>query len=63
MEVLSILFLTTFVEGLVQFLFSPFEKVKKYLGYIALLFGMVVAVLYQINIPAMVGITSSFPNC
>jgi len=61
MEVLSIIFLTTFVEGLVQFVFSPFAKLKNYLGYIALLFGMAIAVLYQVNIPSMLGITSSIP--
>jgi len=61
MEALAILFLTTFIEGLVEFLFAPFKQAEKYLGYVALVLGVGLAILYQVDIPAMVGVASQYP--
>jgi hypothetical protein len=59
MELSSIIFLTVFIEGFVEFLFAPFSKLKPYLGYVALLFGVGLTITYQIDLLAMVGITTA----
>lgn len=49
---LAILFITTFVEGLAEYLFQGSKNIK----FIALFFGVMLAIAYQIDIPAMVGL-------
>jgi len=58
MEILAIIFLATFIEGMITYLFGEGEG-RSYIRYIALALGVVVAVAYQIDIPAMVGLPSS----
>jgi hypothetical protein len=59
MEATSIIFLTVFIEGFVEFLFAPFTKLKPFLGYVALVFGVTLAIIYQIDLLAMVGIQTT----
>lgn len=61
MEVLGIVFLATFVEGFITYLRGNSEKSTPWLKYVALALGVVVAVGYNIDIPAMVGIASGYP--
>ena len=71
-DIFALFFLATFVEGTVKFLFStddnaPTTKadkfkasIKPYLGYIALFIGIIVAISYKVNIPAMFGLGSDW---
>jgi len=61
MEITGILFLTMFVESFVEYVFGNVEKAKKYLMYIALGFGVLASIFYKIDIPSMIGLTSSVP--
>lgn len=56
----AILFLATFTEGLTEYIFAGVEAAQPYLKYVALVFGVVLAVAYHIDIPAMLGLTASF---
>lgn len=69
MEVLAgILFLTTFIEGLITYVFGPSQvngesgekKDRSYIKYVSLALGIALAIAYKIDIPAMVGIVSSY---
>lgn len=60
MDLTAIIFLTVFIEGFVEFLFAPFSKLKPYLGYVALIFGVVLAIIYQIDLLDMVGIQTPY---
>jgi hydrogenase/urease accessory protein HupE len=60
MAIIAILFLATFVEGLVEYLFGKVEKMKPVLSYIALFLGVALAVAYKVDIPAMLGLASDF---
>ena len=56
----SIFFLATFIEGLVQYLFATEGVSKPYLKYVALAFGVGLAIAYKIDIPSMLGIVTSY---
>lgn len=57
----GILFLATFVEGLITYVAGTVEKTRPYLKYVALVIGVAVCVVYKIDIPAMVGLATPFP--
>lgn len=56
----SILFLAALNEGMVEYIFAQYETMKPYLKYVALAGGILIAVFYNIDIPAMLGITSKY---
>ncbi len=71
MEIFSLVFLSTFVEGLVKYLFDvvtgvedgglangKLEWLKPYTHFFALFIGVVFAVAYRIDIPAMFGLVT-----
>jgi len=58
-SILAILFLATFVEGLVQFISNEDEH-QPWLRYVALAIGVVVAVAFRVDIPAMVGLAADY---
>lgn len=61
-QVALILALATFIEGFTEYLFSGLsEKSKPYLKYVALVFGVLVAFAYQIDILAMFGAKAIAP--
>lgn len=60
MAIASILFLATFIEGFVQYLFSKDGVAQPYLKYIALVFGVVLAVAYKVDIPSMLGLVTDY---
>ena len=53
--------MATFVEGLVTFLFSKDEVSQPVLRYIALAMGVALAVAYDVDILAAMGMTSVVP--
>jgi len=58
--ILGIVFLATFVEGFVEYLFANVETAKPYLMYIALALGVALSVAYQIDIPSTLGLTTNY---
>lgn len=60
-NIVGILFLATFVEGLVTYLFTKEGKTQPVLKYVALAIGVVLAIAYQIDLLAMVGLFSNIP--
>ena len=58
---LGIMFLATFTEGLITYLFKDSKKSRPYMKYVALLVGVGVAVAYKVDIPAMLGLTTAYP--
>lgn len=61
-NVLGILFLATLLEGLIAYVFGESDGQKRqYIKHIALAFGIIMAVSYKIDIPAMVGLISPYP--
>jgi hypothetical protein len=63
MPIYAILFLAVLIEGTLTYLFKASEgsidaSPKPWLKYVALVFGVVLAVLYKVDIPAMVGLMS-----
>jgi hypothetical protein len=56
MELALVLFLTIFIEGFVEFIFAPFTKLKPYLGYVALSLGVVLSIVYQVDLLSLVGV-------
>lgn len=62
METLAgLFFLATFVEGMIQYFAGESKyETRPYLRYISLALGVGLAVAYKVNIPELVGITSSF---
>lgn len=60
--VLGIIFLATFVEGLINYLTGDSSGVPRTaLKYVGLVIGTVVAVAYQVDIPGMVGLATAWP--
>lgn len=72
MEILAMLFLSTFVEGFVKYLFDVitgvadgesdsgrFAWLKKYTHFLALGLGVGLAVAYKVDIPTMFGLTTT----
>jgi len=61
-DLLGILFLATLLEGFITYLFGEGQgEQRNYLKYVSLAFGIIVAVAYKIDIPAMVGLISPYP--
>lgn len=60
-NVIGILFLATFTEGLVEYLFGKDGATQPYLKYIALAIGVVLAIAYNVDLLAMVGLHSVVP--
>lgn len=60
--ILGLVLLATFIEGLVTYLFGKdTENVRPWLAYVSLSLGVVAAIAYKIDIPAMAGLVSPFP--
>ena len=62
METLAgILFLSTFVEGMIQY-FAGESKygTRPWLRYVSLVMGVALAIAYKVNIPEFAGITSDY---
>lgn len=53
--------MATFIEGLITYLFGDYEGTKPYLRYIALALGVGLAIIYKVNIPAMLGLEAIAP--
>lgn len=53
--------MATFVEGLIEYLFSKDEVSQPVLRYMALAFGVVLAIAYNVDILAAMGMTSIVP--
>jgi len=60
-NVIGILFLATFTEGLVEYLFGKDGATQPYLKYIALAIGVVLAIAYSVDLLALVGLQSGIP--
>lgn len=60
-ELISILFLATFIEGTVQYLFAKEHLTQPWLKYVSLAFGIIVAIFYKVDIPAMIGLNTAIP--
>lgn len=73
MDILAMLFLSTFIEGLVKYLFdvatgvtdgktpnTKLEWLKPYTHFFALFLGIVLAVAYRIDIPSMFGLMTNY---
>lgn len=63
MEIASIVFLAIFLEGLLTYLFKKDgedQAPKPWIKYIALLAGIGLAIGYQVDIPAMIGLPVQF---
>ena len=58
--IIGILLLATLVEGTLTYIFGD-EGGKPWLRYISLGLGIVVAIAYQVDIPAMAGLVSPYP--
>lgn len=59
--ILGILLLATLIEGLVTYLFGEEVSGRTYLRYIALVLGVGASIAYKVDIPAMVGLSTSMP--
>lgn len=59
--VIGILFLATLIEGLIHYVAGEGDVGRPYLKYVALVIGIAVAVVYKIDIPAMVGLATAWP--
>ena len=58
--IMAIVFLASFTEGLVEYMFAGYEAVKPHLGKIALAIGIILAIGYDIDIPSMVGLVTDY---
>lgn len=54
------LLLATFVEGTVEYFFSEATWAKNYLKYISLVLGVVVALAYNVDILAALGLVAHY---
>lgn len=63
METLAgLFFLATFVEGMIQYFAGDSRyKSRPWLRYVSLALGVGLAIAYKVNIPELVGITSTVP--
>ena len=61
MEILGIVFLATFVEGMITYFKGTNTNSMPILKYVALALGIVVAIGYNIDIPAMAGVVTGYP--
>lgn len=74
MDIFALIFLSTFVEGFVEYVFNVAtgsidneninpnlaKRLKPYTHYVALVLGVVVAIAYKVDIPSMFGLTTNF---
>lgn len=60
-NILGILFLATFTEGLIEYLFAKDGVSQPILKYVGLAIGVCLAVAYQIDLLAMVGLHTALP--
>jgi hypothetical protein len=60
MEIAGIILLATLIEGLITYLFGEEGEGRTYLKYVSLALGIGASVAYQVDIPAMVGLTASY---
>ncbi len=61
-NIIGIIFLATFIEGLITYLFgekSPYQR--PWLRYVSLVLGVGAALAYKIDIPAMAGLVTPWP--
>jgi hypothetical protein len=56
----SIFFLATFIEGLVEYMFAKEGESQKWMKYVALAFGVVLAVAYRVDIPSLLGLAANY---
>lgn len=63
MNTLGILFLTVLIEGTISFLAGENKngEPRTYLKYLGLAAGMGLAVAYNVDLPGMVGLSTSMP--
>ncbi len=57
---LSIIFLATFTEGLIEYIAGKAKKSRPYIKYVALAIGVALAIAYKVDIPGMVGLTTPY---
>lgn len=62
MPIYAIIFLAVLIEGTLTYLFKADAEApaKPWLKYVALVCGIASAILYHVDIPAMVGLVSPF---
>lgn len=61
-NLIGIFLLATLVEGLVNYLFATQDGYSRpWLKYVALGLGVVAAIAYKVDIPAMAGLVSPMP--
>lgn len=58
--VAGLFFLATLVEGLIQYVAGEKERPRPYLRYVSLALGVVLAVAYKLDIPAIAGISADY---
>lgn len=62
MEMIGVIFLAVFLEGLMTYLFKKDGEdtsPKPWIKYIALLFGVLLAIAYKIDMPSAIGLSTS----
>lgn len=60
--ILGIIFLATFVEGLINYITGDSDGVPRVvLKYAALVVGVLAAIAYQVDIPTMAGLATAWP--
>jgi hypothetical protein len=60
---IGIILLATLIEGTISYLFGNSEEgmSRPWLKYVSLIFGVLVSVAYNLDLPAMTGLVSPFP--
>jgi hypothetical protein len=63
MEILGIILLAIVVEGTLTYIFgeSSDNPSRPWIRYVSLIFGVVVAIAYRVDIPALAGLASPYP--
>lgn len=57
----GILMLATLIEGFITYAFGAKPETRPYLKFVSLALGILVSIAYGIDIPAMIGLSSSVP--
>lgn len=61
-NLIGIVLLATFIEGLISYIFGGADgKERAWIKYITLIVGVIVSLLYKVDIFAMVGLTAINP--
>lgn len=58
---LALFMVATLVEGIVEYLFSKYEKLEPFLAYIATGIAVIVCVLYGLDVLALLGLVTPVP--